>query len=351
MSEHLVKVARFAARSATDNLLDDGWLRAVDGFPEGGVVVAVSGGLDSMTLLHVLRERCGAAAARHLHVAHLDHRLRGAASAADAQLVVETAKRLGLDWTVETVDVRHKAVAEHGNIEAVARRIRYAFLQRTAERVGAAFIATAHTQNDQVETILLRLVRGTGPDGLTGILPLRSVADGSSIRVIRPLLTTPRARIAAYAQRHGVPFREDASNRDLTRTRNRLRHVVIPELERLNPQLGEALGRLGRLVQEDGEYLKTIVAAWLERHARRAGRRWALPVAELRVLSPSLRHRILHTVAQQKEYPAVALHHIEAIEQTLLTDDGVGKCLNLTGGRQVRRVADALVFTEAYIPR
>ncbi|MCS7080190.1 MAG: tRNA lysidine(34) synthetase TilS [Chloracidobacterium sp.] len=326
-------------------ILNRRWLRTVEGFPTRGVVVAVSGGMDSMALLHALWDWCGVEAAQCLHVAHLNHGLRGAAADADAHLVAETAARLGLRWTVETVDVAQAATAEQGNLEAVARRIRYAFLQRTAEQVGAAFIATAHTQSDQAETVLLRLVRGASPDGLTAIAPLRPVADDSPIQVIRPLLATPRPRIAEYVQQCGIQFREDETNRDLTRARNRLRYLVIPELERLNPQLGTALARLAQLAREDSDYLRTVVAEWLHRHARQVGRRWALPVAELTALPPAIRRRVLHTVAQEQAYPAVAFHHIEAIEATLLPDDGVGKCLDLTGGRRVRRVADALVFT------
>lgn len=345
MRDRPAKVARSASPADADRILNVRWLRGVDGFPARGVVVAASGGLDSMTLLHALCAWCGPEAARRLHVAHLNHGLRGAEADADARFVAETAARLGLQWTVEQANVGHAAAATRGNVEAVARRMRYAFLRRTAERVGAAFIATAHTQSDQAETVLLRLVRGTGPDGLTALAPLRPVEDDSPVLVIRPLLATPRAHVAAYAQRYGVAFREDATNRDLARARNRLRHVVIPELERLNPQLGAALARLAQLAREDGDYLKTVVAEWLARHARRAGRRWALPVAELTALPPALRRRVLHAVAQRKEYPAVAFHHIEAIERTLLPADGVGKRLDLTGGRRVSRIADALVFT------
>ncbi|MFQ3638947.1 MAG: tRNA lysidine(34) synthetase TilS [Chloracidobacterium sp.] len=330
-------------RQAAGSPLNIEWLRHVVGFPERGVVVAVSGGLDSMTLLHALSAWRGSAG-NWLHVAHLDHGLRGAASAADARLVAETADQMGLSWTVEQVDVARLVAVEGGNLEAVARRVRYAFLQRTAERLGAAFVATAHTQNDQAETILLRLVRGTGLDGLTAIAPVRRLAPGSAVQVIRPMLATPRHRIAAYAQRHGIRFHKDATNDDLSRARNRLRQIVIPELARLNPRLGESLARLAAQAREDSDYLASVAQGWLQRHARRVDRRLALPVTELAALPPAIRRRVLHTVAQQDDYPAVAFRHINAIEQTLLAADAVGKCLDLTGGRTVRRVADALVF-------
>ncbi len=324
-----------------ESILDAQWLRQADGFPARGVVIAVSGGMDSMTLLHALQAWRGAG---RLHVAHLDHGLRGAASAADARLVAETAERMGVGWTLEEAPIAELAAAERGNLEAVARRVRYAFLQRVAEKLGAGFVATAHTQSDQAETILLRLTRGTGLAGLKAIARLRPLAAGSPVQLIRPFLATPRARIAAYARRHGVPFREDETNRDLARARNRLRHVVIPELERLNPQVGEALARLARLAGADSDYLATVASDWLRAHARRAGKRWALPVAELTALPPAIRRRVLHQAAQQPEYPAVTFQRIEAIERTLLADDAIGKRLDLTGGRQVRRVAGALVF-------
>jgi len=207
------------------------WLRQIAGFPAAGVVVAVSGGLDSMSLLHALWTWCGANATKYLHVAHLHHGLREDASA-DAELVAETARQMGLEWTVERTDIRQLVATRGGNVEAVARRVRYAFLQRTAERLGAAFVATAHTQSDQAETVLFRLIRGTSLAGLAAIAPVRAIAPGSQVQVVRPFLSTSRRQIEAYARYHSVQFREDATNRDLSRARNRLRHLVLPELER-----------------------------------------------------------------------------------------------------------------------
>ncbi len=330
-----------------ESILNVAWLRQVVGFPSAGVVVAVSGGLDSMTLLHALQTWCGDRRTQYLHVAHLNHGLRGEESAADAQLVAETAAQMGLTWTVERTDITQLVASGGGNLEAVARQVRYAFLRRTAERLGAAFVATAHTQSDQAETVLLRLVRGTSLAGLTAIAPLRPLAAETPVQVIRPLLTASRRQIAAYAHHHGVRFREDATNHDLTRARNRLRHRVLPELERLNPQVGSALARLAAQAREDQQYLMTLAQSWLKQHARRAGGRLALPVSELLALPPPIRRRVLHTVAQQAEYPAVASRHVAAIEQTLLPSDALGKRVDLTGGRQVRRIADTLVFTEA----
>ncbi|MGQ9898204.1 MAG: tRNA lysidine(34) synthetase TilS [Acidobacteriota bacterium] len=329
-----------------ESILNVTWLRQVTGFPLAGVVVAVSGGLDSMTLLHALHAWCGDERARCLHVAHLDHGLRGVAAAADARLVVETAAQMGLAWTVERVDIARRAASGGGNLEAVARQVRYAFLQRTAERLGAAFVATAHTQSDQAETVLLRLVRGTSLAGLTAIAPLRPLAPGTSVQVIRPFLTASRRQIAAYARHHGVTFREDVTNQDLSRARNRLRHLVLPELEQLNPQVGRALARLAAQAWEDQQYLVEVAQSWLQCHARRAGGRLALPVSELLALSPAIRRRVLHAVAQQAEYPAIASRHIAAIEQILFPSDAIGKCVELTGGRQVRRMVNTLVFTE-----
>lgn len=330
-----------------ESILNVDWLRHIAGFPSAGVVVAVSGGLDSMTLLHALHVWCGRDGARYLHVAHLDHRLRGAAATADAELVAKTAAHLGLDWTVEQADIAGLVDAGRGNLEAVARQVRYAFLQRTAERLGAAFVATAHTQTDQAETVLLRLVRGTSLAGLAAIAPVRPLAAGTAVQVIRPFLATSRQEILAYARHHGVKYHEDATNRDLARTRNRLRHLVLPELERLNPQVGNALARLAAQAREDQQYLSAVAQTWLERHARRAGGRLALPVDALLALAPAIRRRVLHAVAQRAEYPAITARHIAAIEQVLLPGDAIGKCVSLTGGRQVRRVSDALVFTEA----
>jgi len=199
--------------------------------PAGGLgLVAVSGGADSTALLLALR-RLGC----RLHVAHLDHGLRPE-SDADAEFVRELSARLGLSCTVARRDVaayrgRHKL-----SPEAAAREVRYAFLRETAERVGAQAIFVAHTANDQVETFLLRLIRGAGPAGLSGMKP----KDG---QLCRPLLGVWREEVEAFLKEHGQEWREDATNSDPAFLRNRVRHELLPLLVSLNPGVKEVLRR------------------------------------------------------------------------------------------------------------
>ena len=192
------------------------------------VIVAVSGGLDSMTLLHLLRF-CGILPrSAELHAAHFDHRIR-ADSGEDASWVVAVCE----DWDVKAHSARAPAPVR---TEAEGRELRYRFFEEARLALGVpAAVATAHTADDQAETVLFRIARGSGPAGLAGVLPRRGLG------IVRPLLPFWRSEIRDFAQRRGVPFREDPSNRDLRWTRNRLRRSVLPLLEKAVPGATAAL--------------------------------------------------------------------------------------------------------------
>jgi len=210
--------------------------------PRGGrVVVAVSGGLDSVVLLSVLH-RLAASLDASLVVAHLDHGLRPE-SAADAAFVAELCGGLGIPVVTERVDVGALAESHRAGIEEAAREARHAFLDRVAREVSAERVALGHTADDQAETILFRLARGTGLEGLRGMDPV-------SERLIRPLLYVSRVDVRSYAEAQGLRWREDSSNVDLRFSRNRIRHRVLPELCTINPEAAEALERAGRLADE-----------------------------------------------------------------------------------------------------
>ena len=204
-------------------------MRAHDLLPPGPIVVAVSGGTDSVALL-LLLSGIAPALGLQLHVAHFDHRLRPRASAADAAFVADLAQRRG-----GTIRIGRAERAPRS--EAEARELRYAFLRRTAAEHGATRIATGHTRDDQAETLLLHAVRGSGIGGLAGMRPRRD-------DIVRPLLTIGRAETAAICAAAKIVPREDPSNRDRAYARNRIRHAVLPELERINPQVRAALARL-----------------------------------------------------------------------------------------------------------
>jgi tRNA(Ile)-lysidine synthase len=235
------------------------------------VVVAVSGGADSVALLHLLHHLAPAWGLT-LHVAHLDHALR-ADAAADADFVAELAAAYGLPFHHQRLQAGALAAAG-GSLEAAARAARYAFLARVAVAVTRAgqppTVALAHHADDQAETVLHHLVRGSGLDGLAGMRPVTGymvdeldpfwdekqpssaeTAEPVSVRLVRPLLTAPRTLIRQYLQAHQLTWREDDTNTDQRLTRNYLRHTVLPALAQVNPHVVTALGRTATLLAEE----------------------------------------------------------------------------------------------------
>ncbi len=308
------------------------------------LVVGVSGGVDSIVLSHLLKGRLKRLSPARLHLAHLDHGLRGADSTADAAFVVAFAERLGVTATVERIAVGELAGREGRNLEAVARRERYDFFLRVAREVGAGFVATGHTQSDQAETVLLRLLRGASPDGAAGILPERPLGEGA-VRVVRPLLDVTRAEILDYARRHDLEFREDATNADVSFARNRLRHDILPRLEGINP---DAVGRLAEFAEqaaEDAAWFLRETEGWLAKNMILVGTSIVLPVSELCKLEPVFRRRVIYRALQSSATPAVAALHVRKIDAVLLAAAGIGKSLDLPGGRIARRERLTLVFS------
>jgi tRNA(Ile)-lysidine synthase len=265
------------------------------------LVAAVSGGADSVAmlrLLHALAPALGLTVA----VAHLDHGARGAESDADAAFVAALADALGLPcevgrWTPE----------RPAHFEADARRFRYAWLAGVATRRGADVVAVAHTREDQAETILHRIVRGTGPRGLAGMPASRPLAPG--VTLVRPLLDQSRDDLRAYLAALGQPHREDPTNADTTRTRARLRHELIPLLEAgYNPRVVEAIVGLGRLAGAGDAMLRRrldgIVRAIVpDPHADAV----ALPVRRLATLPPAIRVEALRLAWRRLGWPERAL--------------------------------------------
>lgn len=220
-----------------------------------GVVVAVSGGADSVALVRALDAARDPKAPLPLLLAHLNHQLRGRDSDADEEFVVAlhaqltAAGRPNLLLCRTSRDIAGQARAEGANLEALARRERYRWLAETARTHGMKYIATGHTANDQAETVLHRLLRGTGLRGLRGIAACRELEPG--LALIRPLLTATRADILAYLDKLGQSYREDATNNDLRYTRNRIRHQLLPLLaEQYNPAIVRLLASLAEQAEE-----------------------------------------------------------------------------------------------------
>lgn len=207
--------------------------------PDEFILCALSGGRDSVALLHFLKERNF-----HLAAAHFDHHLRSN-STEDR----EFCEKLCREWRIPYYSGEGDVGALPGNTEANARSARYAFLEETAERIGAAVIVTAHNADDELETVLLHLTRGCGLNGLTGIRPRLG-------RVVRPMLQVPRAVIDAYVEENRLPFVEDATNADTTYARNRIRHQVVPVLKSINPRVVEAAAFMTQTLREDMAFLQ-----------------------------------------------------------------------------------------------
>ncbi len=224
-----------------------------DMLPAGALVLcAVSGGADSMCLLHLLHTLAPEGGFL-LRCAHFNHGLRGAESDRDEEFVRAWCGERGIPFFCGGADVAAEAARTGRGIEETARTLRYAFLERTARELGAARIATAHTANDNAETLLLHLVRGSGLQGLTGIPPRRG-------KVVRPLLTATRAEVEEYCAVHGVAYVEDSTNADEGYTRNFLRRQVMPLLERANPRAAEHLSAAAGRLRADNDYLNEQAA-------------------------------------------------------------------------------------------
>lgn len=219
---------------------------------EGEIIVAVSGGTDSLCLLHLLLQICGPG--KHytgvsLHAAHLDHMLRGKVSADEARAVAHMLEDWNVPFTIGQIDVAELAKAEKCSLEEAARSARYRFLREIAR---GKSIAVAHHADDQVETLILHWLRGSGLNGMVGMLPRQQ-------DIIRPLLAITRAETSAYCQAQGITPMEDLSNNDPRFLRNRIRHEVIPLLRNLNPGIQRTLLRNAEAIQIDLDWLESQV--------------------------------------------------------------------------------------------
>ncbi len=217
------------------------------------VLVALSGGADSVALLNLLNTLRGEFNIS-LAVAHLNHSIRGGEGDRDQSFVEEMGQRLGIETFTEKIDVP-KYQTEHGlSVETAAREVRYKFLQRIAKKIGADRIATGHTADDQAETVLMRFLRGSGAGGLSGIPPVRG-------NIIRPLIDTRRSRIIEFLTAAGIDYVEDSTNLDLSMTRNRLRHDLIPKLVKdYNPNIVDTLNSTAAISRGEDEYLDEVTS-------------------------------------------------------------------------------------------
>jgi tRNA(Ile)-lysidine synthase len=302
------------------------------------LLIAVSGGADSMALLHTLGQLREPLALK-LFVAHLNHQMRAGATE-DAEFVAAMAGDLGIPCFCESIDVPMYQRQHKLSPEDAARRVRYGFLRATAARLGADRIAVGHTAEDQAETVLLHLLRGSGLRGLSGIPPLREF-------IMRPLIRAQRRDILAYLRRHRLPFREDPSNHQRRYTRNRIRLDLLPALQRhYNPRLVQALCTTAQLLADDEAALQTVARQrFLSACLPAVPEQVQLPIEALTSLPPSLQRRVLREALAEVMggLQGITQPHIAAILALLRSGAG-NKCLGLPQGVIVERRYAVLLF-------
>lgn len=264
--------------------------------PSSNLLIAVSGGPDSLALLHIL---AAIYPAEGLVVAHLNHGWR-AEAAAEAEFVRETAVTLQIPCHIEKSDVVGLARAEGLSLEEAGRKARYDFLARLARQVGAKVIAVGHHADDQAETVLMHLLRGSGLAGLRGMLPLSPLPGAADLWLVRPLLTTSRAEIEQYCQERDLHPVIDPSNEDTTYFRNRLRHELLPHLAAYNPQIAGRLQHLAAVTAADYALIEQLTQKKWAEIKRESGPDWlALDRLAWLALPLSLRRRMLRQAVQQ----------------------------------------------------
>lgn len=320
------------------------------------LAVALSGGADSVALLRILAARSGELGLA-LHVAHLHHGLRGAEADVDLEFCRTLAAKLRLPFHEARVDTAREAVADAKSgkpaesIEEAARRLRYAWFRKLMAEVQLDVVATAHTLDDQAETVLAKFLRGAWTEGLSGIHPKLESLEG---RIIRPLLAATRAEIETYLRALGQDWCEDSSNRNLTFTRNRIRHELLPLLEGWNPRLRERMAQMATLACDEEAWWQTtlapVAAATLlpGRPVRGGGRAagsgldsgLAMEICRLAALAPALQRRLIRYAAE-KFGAALDFSATESV-RSLALEGRAGQKLALPHGLRAERTAREL---------
>ena len=307
--------------------MDIDFCEKYDMFPKGGIVLcAVSGGKDSMYLLAKLRE-LAPQRGFELRCAHFDHRLRGAESDRDRAFVRDFCKENEIPCYIGSGDVYAYAAEKGLGVEEAARLLRYEFLEKTADEIGASRIATAHTADDNAETLIMNLVRGSGLKGLCGIPPVRG-------RIIRPLLQVTTEEILNYLEEKAIPHVEDSTNDEDDYTRNKIRHRIVPELKSLNAGFDENLIRCLELLRRDEEYLSILARDFVAANYSE-GR---VSASKLAALPEPVSARVLQLIVTG----GLSEKHIDAV-RSLAGGAEQHACADVPGKRVVRDY-DALIF-------
>ncbi len=307
----------------------------------GTVIVAFSGGADSLCLLHILYTLCGVGKPYpevSLQIAHLNHQLRGAESEQEAAQVAQLAQVWGLAYTIGSVDVPALAQRERRSLEDAARTARYRFLREVAQ---GQPIAVAHHQDDQVETLLLHWIRGGGIASMIGLQPRQH-------DIIRPLLSMTHAETLAYCEQHGLQPSEDASNSDTRFYRNRIRHDLLPLIETMNANFRTTLLRNAEVLRVDAEWIEAqVTQAWPDVVLAETYTAITVSISHLRALSLSIQRHLLRratSILNAGQSP-LELRHYQLIEQLVERENEAHiVALDLPDALVVKRDGNTLVF-------
>ena len=311
------------------------------------VLLAFSGGADSCVLLDLLH-RSSKEDGFRLVLAHVNHGIRGDEAARDLEFCRARAKEYGLELFVLETDVPALAAKSGRGLEEEAREVRYSYFARLMEEQSIPLLVTAHHADDNLETVLFRLCRGTGLHGLGGIAPVRSFVSGT---LVRPLLRCSRQEILSYCAAHEIPFVTDSTNADTAYARNRIRSAVTPVLETLFDDLQKRVAETAEELREDERYLTGEAQAFLLRHASAKG----LPVAELQKLSPSICHRVLRLQFSCVGGAELQRTHVKELSRLIAEEKESGAQIALPGGYRavrefgmLRLLADRLLEPTPY---
>jgi tRNA(Ile)-lysidine synthase len=308
------------------------------------VVLGVSGGADSVALLRAMAALKAVHGGRgKLYIAHLNHGLRGSAADADEAWLRSLCERLQLMLDVEKMDVSAIAAKQGDGWEAAARTARYDFLRTTAERIGGRIVATAHTANDQVETVLHRILRGTGIEGLAGMVIARPLTPG--IALVRPMLTLTRGDVLEYLSAIGQDYRTDGTNEDTQWTRNRLRHELLPHLrEHYNPQVDSALLRLAAQSGEAQQIIAEFAVSLAKRCVDAKFSRIKIDCDPLRGQPTIVVREVFKFAWRQAGWGEQSMGFDEWQQLAALASGEGPRMFNLPGGRRAQRDGDFVVL-------
>lgn len=301
--------------------------------PKKTFLLGISGGADSVALLHLLLEQ----GYHHLVLCHFDHQLRGTASQEDVHFVQQLAASLDLPCELGQEDVAARAKREGLSLETAAREARYAFFAEVAKKKNCSQLFLAHHSDDQIETCLFHYLRGSGTAGLSGMQMISHRMIGETeLTLVRPLLTISKQQLKKYLEEHSLPFCEDASNASLLPTRNRLRHQLLPLLDTIfGTTYRQAILRTATILSAEQEYLESLATPLASQAT--------LNIHELQEQPLALRRRIIHRWLRHHHFSEVGFHEVELVHSLL--SPNAPKKINLPCNRHAYAMKGKIYLT------